>query len=308
MKFSRRVTLCFLIALATTACASITLSQQPVTCRLWIQVWNPDTDPTLEFGNDVHATYFRDDGTNGTYDLFEWDCQVGAPPPPWSIFWRSIPGRPGNAFGIGFCNRDYRSIPSDSVRRDTFKLFFQDPDMPDSTFYFSWPDASYLGARCDSLFFTYRDSTNGPQKIDMFKQNVLEIPAATTRGITYALIYKFGMKLIDAAETNEGGRPNQFVLYQNHPNPFNPSTEIRYHLPAGQAGIADFSYVDIRVYDVLGRELGTLVRENQQPGLHVVSWDASRFSSGLYFYKLSAFPIDKSARPFFDVKKMIVVK
>ncbi len=88
--------------------------------------------------------------------------------------------------------------------------------------------------------------------------------------------------------------PQQFGLHQNYPNPFNPSTTIRYQLPAnGQAAL--------KVFDVLGREVATLINETQQSGSHEVIWDARGVSSGVYFYKLKA-------GNFSETKKMVLTR
>ncbi len=75
--------------------------------------------------------------------------------------------------------------------------------------------------------------------------------------------------------------PLVFGLEQNYPNPFNPATEIRYR-------ITDRAIVNIRVFDLLGKEVGTLVNETKDPGEHRILWDAGNLPSGLYFYRLTA--------------------
>jgi hypothetical protein len=80
-------------------------------------------------------------------------------------------------------------------------------------------------------------------------------------------------------------------LEQNYPNPFNPSTNIRFSIPVGtrhpdQSGQVAPSL--LRVYDVLGREVTTLVNEQLQPGTYSVQFDATNLSSGVYYYRLSA--------------------
>lgn len=81
-----------------------------------------------------------------------------------------------------------------------------------------------------------------------------------------------------------GGLPtsaSEFGLFENYPNPFNPTTTITYQIPtSGQ--------VTLKVFDVLGREVTTLVDELQQPGSHTVQWDARAVASGVYFYQLCA--------------------
>lgn len=74
--------------------------------------------------------------------------------------------------------------------------------------------------------------------------------------------------------------PNQFALYQNYPNPFNPSTTISYDLPANE-------FVILKIYDVLGNEIATLINEEQQAGFHSSLFIVnSSLSSGMYFYSL----------------------
>jgi hypothetical protein len=75
--------------------------------------------------------------------------------------------------------------------------------------------------------------------------------------------------------------PTVFSLRQNYPNPFNPSTEIRYEVP----GIND---VTLKVFDILGREVTTLVNEVKHAGVYTVRWDAIGVTSGVYFCRLQA--------------------
>ena len=75
--------------------------------------------------------------------------------------------------------------------------------------------------------------------------------------------------------------PGEFRLEQNYPNPFNPKTAISYQLAAN-------SFVNLEVFDVLGRKVSTLVNEVHPAGSHTVHWDASTVSSGVYYYRLQA--------------------
>jgi hypothetical protein len=75
--------------------------------------------------------------------------------------------------------------------------------------------------------------------------------------------------------------PSQFALEQNYPNPFNPSTKIQFSIVNRQLTI-------VKVYDVLGREVATLVNEVKEPGTYTVEFDASSLASGVYFYRLQA--------------------
>ena len=88
--------------------------------------------------------------------------------------------------------------------------------------------------------------------------------------------------------------PKRFYLEQNYPNPFNPSTVISYQ-------ISEFLKVQLKVYDVLGREIATLVNEEKMPGKYEVKFDGRKLSSGIYFYKLQS-------ESFTQTKKFVLIK
>jgi hypothetical protein len=75
--------------------------------------------------------------------------------------------------------------------------------------------------------------------------------------------------------------PGRYVLEQNYPNPFNPSTKIQFSIVHRQLTI-------VKVFDVLGREVATLVNELKEPGTYTVQFNASSLASGVYFYRLQA--------------------
>ncbi len=95
-------------------------------------------------------------------------------------------------------------------------------------------------------------------------------------------------------QENLSGMPQEFFVNQNYPNPFNPSTMISYGLPKE-------SFVSLKVYNLMGQEVATLVSSNQTAGKYTVPFDASRFSSGVYMYRLQA---GSSV----EVKRMMFVK
>jgi hypothetical protein len=94
--------------------------------------------------------------------------------------------------------------------------------------------------------------------------------------------------------------PTVFALKQNYPNPFNPSTTIRFELPVN-------AQVKITIFDVLGREVATLVDGIQVAGVHSVVWRANAVSTGVYFYRMEARATDGNNH-FTDVKKLLLVK
>jgi hypothetical protein len=95
-------------------------------------------------------------------------------------------------------------------------------------------------------------------------------------------------------------QPRYYALYQNYPNPFNPSTNISYALPAQ-------SYVTLRIYDLLGREIATLVQARKEGGSYSVEWNADGHTSGVYFLKFEATSVTNGGR-FTDVKKMVLLR
>jgi hypothetical protein len=97
--------------------------------------------------------------------------------------------------------------------------------------------------------------------------------------------------------------PDKFHLAQNFPNPFNPSTKIKFEIPfsllseRGDKG----GFVTMKIYNALGKEITTLVNEQLSPGTYEIQWNADNMPSGIYFYRLTA-------GTFTDTKKMILVK
>ena len=95
--------------------------------------------------------------------------------------------------------------------------------------------------------------------------------------------------------------PKTFALQSAYPNPFNPSTTIKYSIPKE-------SNVTLKVFDVLGREIKKLVIEELNAGYYQVIFDASHLSSGVYYYQLKAVPIGKHGENFVETKKMVLLR
>ncbi len=105
----------------------------------------------------------------------------------------------------------------------------------------------------------------------------------------------YNTELVDILNTKETVTPNGFTLYQNYPNPFNPNTTIEYEVP-------EKSFVTIKIYDILGREVQTLVNnEEKVRWKYKIVFDASILASGVYFYRIQA-------GNFTETKKMMVLK
>lgn len=98
----------------------------------------------------------------------------------------------------------------------------------------------------------------------------------------------------DLTGINNNNAPVGFALTQNYPNPFNPATNIKFEIPKT-------GFVSLKIFDMIGNEISSLVSESKPPGSYDVSWDASNFPSGVYFYELRA-------GEFTERKKMVLVK
>lgn len=121
--------------------------------------------------------------------------------------------------------------------------------------------------------------------------NYLSYSASKTAN--YSLVNR--ITEIEVQQPVTTGLPGDYtILYQNYPNPFNPSTNISYYIPRQ-------SFVEIRVYDLLGREIGLLVNDEKPAGKHLIQFNCGNLTSGVYFYSIKA-------GSFFDIKKFILIK
>lgn len=121
-------------------------------------------------------------------------------------------------------------------------------------------------------------------------------------------------------EREETTSPDNFILYQNYPNPFNPTTKIKYTIPSAVMlnsfqhpdtetpnQVRDDNMVTLKIFDILGNEIATLVNEQQPAGTYEVEFNSQQFTnkkqlpSGVYFYRLNA-------GSFIQTKKLILLK
>jgi hypothetical protein len=280
---------------------------------VWITVsddFSPSDSAVLAFINVPGASYGRDTIHNVGCQLGDL-IEVEAPPfpPPMGLDVRWMPFRPlaGNPTFGGYPS-DVRGVPDNPLLQDTFKLWvsYSGTDADSSNFTLKWPDPPFLLARCDSLFLVPLtaglvglDSNPIPQKIDMVRRNRIDLFRPVQyygAGIKF-VVFKYGMRFpdhtLDVGEQSNG-IPSAYSLQQNYPNPFNPETRISFVVPrAGQ--------VSLVVYDVLGRQVETLIQENKQPGVYSKTWDAIGVPSGVYYCRLVA-------GEFVSTKKMILMR
>ena len=138
--------------------------------------------------------------------------------------------------------------------------------------------------------------------------------------IIYGTITDSELNLITDIGADQTKWPSEFIIIRNYPNPFNPCTKIKYTIPStvisnpqrgershnsnleiSPSGRNDNVNVSLKVYDILGRELATLVNQNQKPGDYEVVWDASTQPTGVYFYQLMA-------DEYVEIKQMLLLK
>jgi hypothetical protein len=94
--------------------------------------------------------------------------------------------------------------------------------------------------------------------------------------------------------------PSAYSLSQNYPNPFNPNTKIKFDIQKSVVS-SQYSVVTLKVFDILGKEVVTLVNEKLNPGTYEVTFDGSNYASGIYFYQLKA-------GEFIETKKLVLLK
>ncbi len=159
---------------------------------------------------------------------------------------------------------------------------------------------------------TTSDNTTGPETWD---SGILNAGAVYSRVFTTAGTYNYhciphrslGMvgsitvKQTTGVKSSEGNIDLNFKLKQNYPNPFNPATTIEYTIPLLKNQKNSGIRVKLKIFDLLGREVRTILNVKQTPGIHIVKFNAGALKSGIYFYKLTA-------GNFVSTKKMILLK
>jgi hypothetical protein len=136
---------------------------------------------------------------------------------------------------------------------------------------------------------------NGLNSLGWWKLSITDVFPALDNGTLVGWGIQFNNQTITGINNNEiSGIPTRFSLHQNYPNPFNPTTTIKFDLPKDVK-------VKITVFDILGREVETLVNELKKAGSYSLHVSAEGWASGVYFYKIEA-------GDFVDNKKMIFVK
>ncbi|MBN1632820.1 MAG: T9SS type A sorting domain-containing protein [Ignavibacteria bacterium] len=239
---------------------------------------------------------------NTFYELFEYEF----PPQGWilnnadrDISIQQVTGTNGRSFGGFKCLKmpffDYSNIG----QYDTLitKLI---PDITENdTLQFDYAYARYIGDFIDSLRVEV-STDGGTTYTEIFNKggNVLATSSSTTLPFSPStasqwMTFYYPMSLLLGGDNFYAGK-SSFELMQNYPNPFNPKTIISYR-------VLKDSYITMKVYDITGRELITLVSNYKRKGDYFIEFDNSLLSSGVYFYRMIS-------GDYSDTKKMVLVK
>ena len=159
----------------------------------------------------------------------------------------------------------------------------------------SLPCVLHWQSNVSSYYDSVKLKDNSGFPFDLFNVNMGKVDSFKITNVTirYCRIIAYGPHVTAGLNDHEY-LPDQSFLHQNYPNPFNPMTNLQFT-------IANLQFVSLKVYDVLGREVVTIVDQQMQPGNYTRPWDASRVSGGVYFYRLTA-------GNFIETKKLILMK
>ncbi len=248
---------------------------------------------TIYFGIHPLATYGIDPSLG--------ELEMPQPPPPGIFDFRfiDIPSRLG-LLGQGLRLNMLPFIAYAQV--DTFRIRFQ-PGVGSYPMILSWP-TRIIQTICDSM--VVMDEFGG---LTVHKRmDVDSTVAVTNTGLNTLLIIEYGAFPTGVRKENPVA-PRGFVLSQNYPNPFNPTTQVRFSTDRS-------AHIELKVYDVLGREITTLLSNDVSPGEYSATWDGKntygqQMPSGVYYVRMTATARDKSGSAsgvFTSTKKMLMMK
>jgi hypothetical protein len=258
------------VVLVSISIASITQTVAQPRFEVPLKVTDGVAAETLYFGFFPGAHYCFDpaDTLNGHG---EGDL---SPFPPSGIFEaRFVRPRsgPNDSCVIGGSSCDFRP-PASSTQRDTFRLKCQLGS--GTTMIILWPAG--LSSYFTGLTLRFFDGS-GNVGINMLTDSTADVSDAGDPAVVTILS---GGLVVTSVTRPSSALPGEFALNQNYPNPFNPSTRIRFSVPGT-------GYVSLKVFDLLGKEITTLVEGKQERGEHSVEWKAEGLPSGVYICRLT---------------------
>jgi PKD repeat protein len=165
---------------------------------------------------------------------------------------------------------DFRSSGRDINTSQTINFFDQSSYSPTS---WNW---TFTGGTPSS------STSQNPTGISYSAAGIYEVKLAAVNSFGADTITRTSYVFVNnptVISGNENTNPNEFKLEQNYPNPFNPTTNIKFSM-------SNLQFVTLKVYDMLGKEVTTLVKEKLTPGTYSINWNAAEYPSGVYFYKI----------------------
>jgi hypothetical protein len=166
-------------------------------------------------------------------------------------------------------------------------------------------DASYIvvsplipgaGTSLEERHYQWLDDSNLPAGIYYYRLKQADNSGQSTYSAPIKIVVTGVLGV-----AGEKGIPTRFALESNYPNPFNPLTTISYALPFE-------SKVSLKILNVLGQEVKTLIDKTELAGTRFADWDATNFASGVYFYRLDATAVSDPGKNFSQVRKMVLIK
>lgn len=253
-----------------------------------------------------HGRYIIKDRDTTIYGFNFEGFEGPFPPPGWTILnpdvgftFEKLNGYNGPRFGGTNCVKvPFYDYPNIGERDTLMSLMFTDVSPTDS-FRFDYAYAQYLSGYVDSLIVNL--STDGGLTFtNVFKEGGYPLETSPATTLSFAPVASnqwmtFAYPMSEIFPFNPGtSTPETYKVYQNYPNPFNPTTYIKFELSHN-------SLVTIKIYDLLGREITTLLNEKVNTGSHTIEFRPDNLASGIYFYKFTA-------GEYTDVKKMVFIK
>jgi hypothetical protein len=172
--------------------------------------------------------------------------------------------------------------------------FIWNPVPSTSSYRFQISRISNFNQITDSLTLADTQYTIGYGKLSNLLTYFWRVCAINQYGTgNWSTIWSYS-SLLTGITQNDKDIPKEYKLYNNYPNPFNPTTNVQF-------SIVNVHYVTLKVFDILGRNVATLVNEQLQPGTYEVTWNAQNYTSGVYFYRLQS-------GDFTDTKRMLMIK
>lgn len=251
------------------------------------------------------------DNSNYNLQVFE----AGFPPPGWKVVnpdalvsFERYTGANGIQFSGNRCVRFPFYTYSLEGQSDTLFSDFLYGLRNTDTIRFDYSYAQYLANTIDSLIVLVSNDGGLTYPYSVFRKGGTSLSTSTPTTISYVptsstqwKTFAIGLQGIVNIQQISSEIPQNFKLHQNYPNPFNPETKIKFELNGK-------SFVELKIYDVTGREISTLVNMEIDPGIYEYKWDGGKNASGVYFYRLTVNSDNVNGAKYSETKRMVLIK